>query len=691
MKNYLSPENLNLETSQNLKDLIKASSEMDGCPIKNILNNETNSMWLSGEGMPQEIIINLKRGILKEFPKKLSAVAIYCWHAYPTNPKLIEIQISKNNENKFNSLGNFELCLKPGIQLFQLDDDSEFLINEKIQKIILKIIIKETFNGDRTYINNVYLYENIDMNYINANNISEDNVNLGNNNNNNNGLSDSSSIIYLRESREKNLPRSNFSTIGKDKLNNQLKDNLNTFSKDLTEDLLDLKSKDLGLISINNLNSNPTINLNSINLNNNLTSENNMLISDSELSERKSINRDRNLFNNDLNVSSKILEEEEEKEKSSIFNSVKKSNTTSKIFNPLKTQNSNLKNNIILTSTNNFQTEIQKEIYKNNEDPINEYIQNDNLDNYNNNLIFTLQNDFRTYQKYTEEKFKNYDDKISNIENELYEIKEKISKLAENLSTFVDAQNSQNQTIYGYILEECKHMIDSQIVKAINNLGKISNLNSIGNNNNFNNNNFNNNNFNNNNFNNNESYYKENESYMSSHLVNNNDDNNLNNLNQIPTEENHNINNFINISGINSNNRNISNIDASKVSEFESKLDFQLEEKFANFSNRLGKKISETILKPSIEKLENMMKGNLNEVKNSLKNVEKRQKQNLNNSKKSQNRKENISKLLEKLQEQVPDENTYKDFHRKNKINSNNNINTNNNNKEKDIEPKSYK
>ncbi len=656
MKNFLSPENLNLETSQSMKDLIKASSEMDGCPIKNILNNETNSMWLSGEGMPQEITINLKRGILKEYPKKLSAVAIYCWHAYPTNPKLIEIQISKNNENNFNSLGNFELCLKPGTQLFQLDDDNDFLINEKIQKITLKLIIKETFKGDRTYINNVYLYENIDMNFINANNISEDNVNLGNNNNN--GLSDSSSIIYLRESRERNLPRSNFSTIGKDKLNNQLKDNLNTFSKDLTEDLLDLKSKDLGLISINNLNSNPTINLNSIHLSNNLTSQNNMLISDSELSERKSINRDRNLFNNELNVSSKILEEEEEKEKSSVFNSVKKSNTTSKIFNPIKSQSTNLKNNnIILTSTNNFQgTDTQKEIYKTNEDPINEYIQNENIENYNNNIIYTLQNDFISYQKYTEEKFKNYDNKISNIENELYEIKEKISKLAENLSTFVDAQNAQNQTIYGYVLGECKHMIDSQIVKAINNLGKISNLNSIGN-------------VNNNNFNNNESYYKENESYMSSHLVNNNDENNLN---QIPTEENHNINNFINISGINSNNRNISNIDASKVSEFERKLDFQLEEKFANFSNRLGKKISETILKPSIEKLENMMKGNLNEVKNSLKNVEKRQKQNINITKKSnnQNRKENISKLLEKLQ----DENIYnKDYHRKNKSNNNNN------------------
>ena len=665
MKNFLSPENLNLETSQSMKDLIKASSEMDGCPIKNILNNETNSMWLSGEGMPQEITINLKRGILKEYPKKLSAVAIYCWHAYPTNPKLIEIQISKNNENNFNSLGNFELCLKPGTQLFQLDDDNDFLINEKIQKITLKLIIKETFKGDRTYINNVYLYENIDMNFINANNISEDNVNLGNNNNN--GLSDSSSIIYLRESRERNLPRSNFSTIGKDKLNNQLKDNLNTFSKDLTEDLLDLKSKDLGLISMNNLNSNPTINLNTINLNNNLTSENNMIISDSELSERKSINKDRILYNNDLNVSSKILEEEEEKEKSSVFNSVKKSNTTSKIFNPIKSQSTNLKNNnIILTSTNNFQgTDTQKEIYKTNEDPINEYIQNENIENYNNNIIYTLQNDFIAYQKYTEEKFKNYDNKISNIENELYEIKDKVNKLAENLSNFIDAQNAQNQSIYAYILEECKHMIDSRIVNAINNLGRISNLNS-----------------NNNNYNNTESYYKENDSYISNNLVNNNNENNNNNnnsnynennLNQIPTEENNNINNFINISGINSNNNNrLSNIDASKVSEFERKLDFQLEEKFANFSNRLGKKISETILKPSIEKLENMMKGNLNEVKNSLKNVEKRQKQNINIIKKSnnQNRKENISKLLEKLQ----DENIYnKDYHRKNKSNNNNN------------------
>ena len=29
MKNFLSPENLNLETSQTMKDLIKASSEID--------------------------------------------------------------------------------------------------------------------------------------------------------------------------------------------------------------------------------------------------------------------------------------------------------------------------------------------------------------------------------------------------------------------------------------------------------------------------------------------------------------------------------------------------------------------------------------------------------------------------------------------------------------------------------------
>ena len=55
---------------------------------------------------------------------------------------------------------------------------------------------------------------------------------------------------------------------------------------------------------------------------------------------------------------------------------------------------------------------------------------------------------------------------------------------------------------------------------------------------------------------------------------------------------------------------------------FESKF----EEKLANFSNQLGKKISDSLLKPSFEKLENLMKGNLNEVKNSLKMVEKKAK-----------------------------------------------------------------
>ena len=40
---------------------------------------------------------------------------IYCWHAFSTNPKKIELQISEDNEYYY-SLGNYELRMKPGKQ-----------------------------------------------------------------------------------------------------------------------------------------------------------------------------------------------------------------------------------------------------------------------------------------------------------------------------------------------------------------------------------------------------------------------------------------------------------------------------------------------------------------------------------------------------------------------------------------------
>ena len=331
MKNYLSPENLNLETSQNLKDLIKASSEMDGCPIKNILNNETNSMWLSGEGMPQEIIINLKRGILKEFPKKLSAVAIYCWHAYPTNPKLVEVLISKNNDDNFISFGNFDLCLKPGRQLLQLDEENDTnFLNTENNNYIIKILIKETFGDKRTYINNIYLYENLDFmgtGIINSFNpidtIKEED--------------DSSSIFYLRESRERTLPRKKINNsvnnnISTNKINNdtltkeisipnqsQLNSNLNNMmikthsdelkNKDLTIDEFEIitKTKNKGnklndkLIQNRNINSeNILIKNNYENDESNIIINNNIIGTDSQFNITEISERNNNIKNDDI-------------------------------------------------------------------------------------------------------------------------------------------------------------------------------------------------------------------------------------------------------------------------------------------------------------------------------------------------------------------------------------------------------
>ena len=197
MENFLSYDNLILEENNSISTLIKSSSEVSDCSITNVLEDNSSSIWISSEELPQEIIINLSRSFLKEYPKKLCALGIYCWHAYPTNPKLVEILVSKNNDNNFISFGNFDLCLKPGRQLLQLDEenDTNFLKTEN-NNYFIKIIIKETYGDKRTYINNIYLYENIDF-------ISSGKNNIINTIDTIKEEDDSSSVFYLRESRER--------------------------------------------------------------------------------------------------------------------------------------------------------------------------------------------------------------------------------------------------------------------------------------------------------------------------------------------------------------------------------------------------------------------------------------------------------------------------------------------------------
>ena len=127
--------------------------------------------------MPQTIIIDVSQ--LKLYPKKgFNSFGIYCWHAYNTNPKLIEILISDNYNNNsknsnFSSLGIFELELRDGIQLFPIDynvlDDTS--IKNKIKAF--KIIIKSTYGSDKTYINQIMFYENTAQEIKSENNNNE--------------------------------------------------------------------------------------------------------------------------------------------------------------------------------------------------------------------------------------------------------------------------------------------------------------------------------------------------------------------------------------------------------------------------------------------------------------------------------------------------------------------------------------
>ena len=139
--NFFSPSNLN--PSIPLSSIISSSSYLDDYIITNILTNNTKSVWLSNENLPQFVLINLNKNFFKEFPKKISAIGIKCWHGLETNPKLIEILISSNNNNNnnnnnisFNSLGNFELIQKPGIQVCQFDD--EINLSEEENEIKIK-------------------------------------------------------------------------------------------------------------------------------------------------------------------------------------------------------------------------------------------------------------------------------------------------------------------------------------------------------------------------------------------------------------------------------------------------------------------------------------------------------------------------------------------------------------------------
>ena len=498
MKNFLSIDNLNISSGESLRELIQSSSEMEGCPITNILESEDKTIWLSTEELPQEITINLSKSFFKEFPKKISAIGIYCWHAYPTNPKLIEVQISKNKGETYISLGNFDLCLKPGRQLLQLEDDSDYmLINDlSFDDLYIKLIIKETFGDKRTYINNIYLYDDINLVgkqlLTNMEPIKEE---------------DSNSMIYLRESRERTLPKNNI----KDKGNNITNKNNNL--NDLLELNFDSKSDEKNKIKNKG-------NENIDNENKICGFESEFIISDSEFSEKcNNININANK-KDDESLNKKEKEENESKnniKENNIENKKESLNNDIENSNDLQNKKNNTKNNeryfIEKMSNEQFSkittgkeepndvSEKEKSLNINdfndeedndNEKNINHSINNDNYDknnninNYNeydeqsNNSykeedLNMLIEEFEKYKKIQKQKVKNYEKKLNYLENQFKEMTLLNNKMNKTINTILESQMNQKIINHHNLLNNMRKIINDRITNVFSNFINFSN------------------------------------------------------------------------------------------------------------------------------------------------------------------------------------------------------------------------
>ena len=449
--NIISKDNLNNISQSFLRNLIQSSSEINGCPITNILDKETKSIWLSEEFLPQEIILNINKSYFKYFPKKLSTIGIYCWHAYSTNPKLIEILISINDSNNYISLGNFDLGLKPGMQLLQLDED--LLLdndeNKLKENIFIKIIIKETFGGKRTYINNLSLYEDIDLSTMNLKSIQEVND------------EEDTSVVYLHESRIKNNLKKQKNGVNNTN-NNNFGDNILTSEILISDsDLSDRKifgdkvDKFFGINSGKKENNNASIKQ---------VKPNKIIISKNNIIKGKNSKKDKS----PIKLNTPI------KQDKNILVSDKKSLLNSNIFagnnNIINTQTSqNNMNNQLLTTEmmqNDFFTpEKQNKFYNSKGE-----ISNIEFIGENQNLI----NEFRAYQKTQEEKQKKLEERMTNIEDKINDINSKIDNLTNDLNDLIKKEKvkekekkKEKEQERELILKECEQMIKLTLIEIL--------------------------------------------------------------------------------------------------------------------------------------------------------------------------------------------------------------------------------
>lgn len=145
MKSY------NVLSEDNGVCIYSQSSEVRGCAASNILCENEKRLWLSSQGLPQELILDLSN--CKTRPELCTCFGWYCWHSYKSNPSLVELWASSDLA-RWAKWGEFKGKSTNGENLFRIQG-----LNKSFK--YLKIVVKETFGSANTYINQVFLYEEL--------------------------------------------------------------------------------------------------------------------------------------------------------------------------------------------------------------------------------------------------------------------------------------------------------------------------------------------------------------------------------------------------------------------------------------------------------------------------------------------------------------------------------------------------
>jgi len=271
-------------------------------------------------GLPQEIIIDLNN--LIQYPiNSYQSFGVFCWHGYNSNPKLVEFLISEGNDDikEYQSLGLYELEQKSGIQIFPIKNN-KILENSKNIKFI-KIIIKENFGEDWTYINQIMLYDK-DSNRIN--NVLKDSIiSLSKNENSQNYVDNTNDNIEIED-------------IDIQKQNEKNESNIKNNSNSIIE------------------NEFPKINdpKNNSGMNKDISYNNNEIMNNEKYNNE---NTEKNKINNDENES-KIVEENISNENNDNFKKSHKVSRIEKILkrNILENENNELESQKYFNTSNNM-------------------------------------------------------------------------------------------------------------------------------------------------------------------------------------------------------------------------------------------------------------------------------------------------------------------------------------------------